>query len=397
MVPAPDEQPKRTDGPRRGNQKAQDSTGKEILVPGLDEALEQAMSEFDFGDGEQPEASSEDDGGQADSADNDSDEGGEEKPPESDDEDGDEPDSESEDEEGDEEEPSDEDEGGGEQPESVELDTESSYQLSDGTEVTGQELADGYLRQSDYTRKTQAVAQQRKKLEQREQQITDWLQEVRENPADAVLEVASASQQPMGTIAGALASDGNATGNAALLLRTLADQGQLSQEFIDHFGIETSGPVSQQADQAAKDDRIESLEKREQEREQERQRQQIVDQYHQQWETIKGEADLDFANEDESQAKIELMRYARDRQIPDLHDAYYAMKARGEGFAGRQAEAKEKRTQEARQTASKKVEQKKKRAKAQNRRGSGQGQPQAKAGANDLTGAIEQAMQEHGV
>lgn len=361
-------------------------------MPGLDEALQQAMAEFDE---EQPDDTDQGDTGQADS-DEPEDEGGEEQPAESDDEDGGEEPPESDDEDGDE--PSDEDEGGDEQPESVELDTESSYTLSDGTEVTGQELADGYLRQADYTRKTQAVAQQRKKLEQRENDITEWLQQVRENPSNAILEVASASQQPVGTIAGALAADGNATGNAALLLRTLADQGQLSQEFIDHFGIETSGPVSQQADQAAKDDRIEKLEKREQEREQERQRQQIVDQYHQQWETIKDTAGLDFANEDESQAKIELMRYARDRQIPDLHDAYYSMKARGEGFAGRQVESQQKRTQDARKTASKKVEQKKKRAKAQNRRGSGQGQPQSKGGgASDLNGAIEQAMQEHGI
>lgn len=49
------------------------------------------------------------------------------------------------------------------------IDLEATYTI-DGVEMTGQELKDGYLRQSDYTRKTQELSQQREIVEQSEQQ-----------------------------------------------------------------------------------------------------------------------------------------------------------------------------------------------------------------------------------
>ncbi len=44
-------------------------------------------------------------------------------------------------------------------------DPEDIIELSDGTKVTAEELVKGYMRQSDYTKKTQDIAIQRKKLE----------------------------------------------------------------------------------------------------------------------------------------------------------------------------------------------------------------------------------------
>lgn len=43
---------------------------------------------------------------------------------------------------------------------------DTTYRLPDGTEVTLSELEQGYLRQSDYTKKTQSLAQQRAEAEQ---------------------------------------------------------------------------------------------------------------------------------------------------------------------------------------------------------------------------------------
>ena len=53
--------------------------------------------------------------------------------------------------------------------ETVETPASDTIRLSDGTEVTLDELERGYLRQSDYTRKTQDVARQREELEQAQQ------------------------------------------------------------------------------------------------------------------------------------------------------------------------------------------------------------------------------------
>lgn len=52
-----------------------------------------------------------------------------------------------------------------EEPKEVRADVTAKITLADGSETTVGELAKGYLRASDYTRKTQEVAEQRKRLE----------------------------------------------------------------------------------------------------------------------------------------------------------------------------------------------------------------------------------------
>lgn len=287
----------------------------------------------------------------------------------------------------------------GEQPEAVEVDPETTYTLSDGTQVQGSELRDGYLRQADYTRKTQQLAAQRKKVEQREQQVTEWLNGVKERPADAVLEVAQQSEQPLDTFAQALVQAGNPTGDVALLLRRLGEQGQLDPDFAQHFGIEQSDtPVGQRAQQTEYDERIKRLEQREKQSEEEQRRQQLVQEYHQQWDSIKQQAGIDFGDDpqQEQQAKIELMKFARDRQIPDLEDAYAVMESRGEGFAGRQAQERQKRQQQTRQQASQAAE-KKRKQKAQSRHGARQQAPPPSDGPRNLNNIIEGALAEKGI
>lgn len=61
------------------------------------------------------------------------------------------------------------------QPEEVDP-TEQRVRLSDGTEVSVKELMDGHLRQEDYTRKTQQVAQERKSVEEARSVVEQRLQ-----------------------------------------------------------------------------------------------------------------------------------------------------------------------------------------------------------------------------
>lgn len=56
---------------------------------------------------------------------------------------------------------------------------ETKVQLDDGTEVTLTELQDGYLRQSDYTRKTQELAEGRKDNDARAERLSKTLEESR--------------------------------------------------------------------------------------------------------------------------------------------------------------------------------------------------------------------------
>lgn len=361
-------------------------------MPGLTDALEQAMAEHEEANVDAAEG-----------GDDEPPEGGEEAPEP--DEGGAEAEDQSEDEvdgDGDAEEDGDgesEDGDGGEQSDAVAVDEESTYALPDGTEVRGSELRDGWLRQADYTRKTQQLAKQNRDVKQREQQIADWLQNVRERPGDAILEVASGTDDPTSAFTSALAASGNPTANVAQVLKQLAGAGKLDPEFVEHFGIDTSdGPVGQQADQAAKDDRIERLEKRDQEREQSQRQQQMVTEYRQQWDSIKEQSELDFGDSDdaEREARIELMKFARDRQIPDLGDAYAVMERKGVGFAGKQAQAREERQKAARKSASQAVK-KKRDSKVQSRRGTRVQSPKPAEGPRNLTSTIEQTFADKGI
>lgn len=59
----------------------------------------------------------------------------------------------------------------GDEEEAEESEPETVFQLDDGTEVDLEELKRGYLRQADYTKKTQEVAEHRKAVEQANQQF----------------------------------------------------------------------------------------------------------------------------------------------------------------------------------------------------------------------------------
>lgn len=84
---------------------------------------------------------------------------------------------------------------------------ETVFQLDDGTEVDLDELKRGYLRQSDYTKKTQEVAQQRKALQQYNQQYQQSQNVLAENLDLALRVVEPQLAELAGTDWDALARD----------------------------------------------------------------------------------------------------------------------------------------------------------------------------------------------
>ena len=82
-----------------------------------------------------------------------------------------------------------------EQPEQEAAEEPTKYRLADGTEVTLNEIEEwrkGNLRQSDYTRKMQAIADTRKDLESHQADITQKAQQFQQN-VDFAIQVAQAN------------------------------------------------------------------------------------------------------------------------------------------------------------------------------------------------------------
>lgn len=78
------------------------------------------------------------------------------------------------------------------EPEPEDTDDDPTVALPDGTEVKLSEMAKGYLRQSDYTKKTQALAEERKATEQQKQHIRDTALQIEQHLAARAQEVEAA-------------------------------------------------------------------------------------------------------------------------------------------------------------------------------------------------------------
>lgn len=223
--------------------------------------------------------------------------------------------------------------------EAVDVDEEATYRLSDGTEVTGADLRGGYMRQADYTRKTQEVAKRRKEVEDLYGRMEQWYQDRSSNPSGWVREIADGTDDPDGVMVEAIGSADKPTVSLAKVIRGLAEGGKLDKEFVDHFGLQE---VAAKADEATGDDRVARLEQKiEQDREtreaQERQ-QQVLSELEGQWRSIVDSEGLTFeGSEAETQTKVELMRFARDNEIPNLQTAWAAMQyQQGQPRGGKQ-------------------------------------------------------------
>ena len=211
-----------------------------------------------------------------------------------------------------------------------EITNKSRLKLPDGTIVDADKAV---LMQSDYTRKTQELAEQRKKFESEQeefkkqseevnglyQQMTDWYQERANNPSAWIMEIAASTEDP--TVAMAQA------------LNDLAKNGMLDSQFVETFGIEV-GEVAEIAERGQVTDEINELKRWKQEQEQERQREAAIRQqqakYEQEWASIKSDQGLNFSDKaDEMNAKRELLQFAIDNNLGrSLIDAYDLMVVR---------------------------------------------------------------------
>lgn len=219
----------------------------------------------------------------------------------------------------------------------IEIAEGAKLKLPDGTIVPADKAV---LMQADYTRKTQELADQRKQFESEREQFTSrekevqqvyeemrgWYEERASNPSGWMLEIASQAQ--------------DATAVVAQSLQQMAQAGILDKEFVKIFGIE-SGQVSEIAKQAKVETEIDRLRKQIEERDEreakssaEQKRQELISQraaaYEQEWQQIKSEHSLQFANGDEELAsKRELLKFAMDNKLTkSLVDAYDLMSLR---------------------------------------------------------------------
>lgn len=195
--------------------------------------------------------------------------------------------------------------------------------LPDGTEVDAKDII---AFQSDYTKKTQALAEQRKQFEtEREQIVTaynqmrDYYEDRVKNPTNWVAEIASGAEKPTAVLAGAIYD--------------LAQQGLLDKQFIEAFGIE-SGVVAETAKESKTEAELralrEKLESREIEEQEQARLQQTVARYQSEWSQIKQDHALSFDTpKAETAAKRELLTFATERKLTSsLVDAYDLMAAR---------------------------------------------------------------------
>lgn len=219
--------------------------------------------------------------------------------------DGEEPDTEdSEDDDGDDEESS--------EPAALSDDTEVT--LEDGSTVTVKELREGALRRDDYTRKTQQLAEERKELEQQREKIDRFTAAFDEDPVGVLEKLVSVQEQP--------------THAVAYLLKNLADNGLLEEEFARTF-IPEGGVVRRTADQAQENDRLGKIERQLEERQrqeaEQKQREETLATFEKQWTAAVEKSGLKFESQEQEQELLrEVLQYGVDNEITNIEAAYAA-------------------------------------------------------------------------
>lgn len=215
----------------------------------------------------------------------------------------------------------------------LDLSPDITVRLPDGTEVSGEELAKGYLRQSDYTRKTQELAEQRKQLE------------AHQRVAEALVE------DPVGLVV-QLAAELGPEAFLTELLAELSASGALDRRVAEAVGLDDGRAenvrLRREAERAKREaDRL--RQEREQEAEQaraERERQERLAELQAQWDRIVRSEGL--APDQARRELRELVAFAQERGITDLEVAWDALQRRRERErARREAEERAERTKRA--------------------------------------------------
>lgn len=206
----------------------------------------------------------------------------------------------------------------------IEVTEETVIVLPDGSEVKVNEAA---LRQADYTRKTQQLAEERKILEKKvaetDQVLSDfetWYQERSANPDNWIAEIAKS-----------LPDRGVRTQMIARALKQLAASGYLEDDFVQTFGL-VAGKAAEFAEEPEAD-RIAQLEAQLQAQKAEKEIETRVRQQaailQAQWDDIKSSYGVTFATpQEEVAAKKEALQFAKANGVANLRVAYDAMQAR---------------------------------------------------------------------
>jgi hypothetical protein len=197
--------------------------------------------------------------------------------------------------------------------------------LPDGTEVSVKEAT---LRQRDYTRKTQALAEERKQLEsekadaaQAVEYVNNLSQRWEENQAEVV--------------SGFVASTEDPTLVLSQVIVELAKAEKLDPKFLETFGItpevqaKWSSEVKGQTELAEVKARLSKFEQEraaiEETNAQKAQEEALVAEYDRQWQEIAKANNLAGDPNKEIEAKLELLNYALENEVPNLKAAWKAL------------------------------------------------------------------------
>jgi hypothetical protein len=197
--------------------------------------------------------------------------------------------------------------------------------LPDGTEVSVREAA---LRQADYTRKTQALADERKELDAE-----------RQSAQQAVEYVNNLSEQwqtnQAGVVSGFLSSTEDPTLVLSQVIVELAKAEKLDPKFIETFGI-TAEVQEKWANEAKSNSELAEVKARLSRFEQERAANEqvnsakaaeeaLIAEYENQWVQIATENNLNLDPAKATEAKLELLQYALQNEVPNLKAAWKAL------------------------------------------------------------------------
>jgi hypothetical protein len=202
---------------------------------------------------------------------------------------------------------------------------EDTIVLPDGTEVS---VRDAALRQRDYTRKTQALAEERKAFDaEREKYLSavDYVNNLQDAWGRNQAEVVS----------GFVASTEDPTLILSQVIVELAKAEKLDPKFIETFGI-TPEVQDKWASEAKNQGELQELKSRLSRFEKERaaaeaasavdaEQARLVAEYENQWAQIKATAKFDLDPVKENEAKLELLQYALENEIPNLLVAWKAI------------------------------------------------------------------------
>jgi len=198
--------------------------------------------------------------------------------------------------------------------------------LPDGTEVSVKEAT---LRQADYTRKTQALADERKAL--------DVEREATRSQVEYVENLTKAWQTNQAeVVSGFVASTEDPTLTISQVIVELAKADKLDSKFLETFGI-TKDVQEKWTEETKSNSELAEIKTRLNRFEQERFQQDtlakqqneeaaLVQEYENQWAQIKTENRLNLDPAQEVETKLNLLRYALDNDLTNLKVAYKAFR-----------------------------------------------------------------------